>query len=306
MIDEFDATLHPIAQIALLKKFIQYAKELNIQVIATTHSLIALKAACRELKKDIRLLYLEKSDDKTVKLHDDVDWEYLQERLALISAEAEENKETITFLFEDSVASTFFKYVTKNVFSKIVKVYNAEEKNGTTAMSNDVIAKFAARLASKRIPEFESVVYVLDPDSRDLLNIRQPRLIALPGDCAIEKLLYSHLQRKPRSDTFWNKNKTTWDVCFNDCVDVERDRRYSRDSERLKKYKEWFRDSIVGSGKFGKSGYRAMEDWAKAHPNECKAFCDSVIDALKVANYRIYSVQAKKLKDEILRKFECG
>ena len=303
LIDEFDVTLHPFAQIALLKKFVQYAKELNVQIIATTHSLIALKSACRELKKDVRLLYLEKSDDKTVKLHNDVDWEYLQERLALITPKSMDRKETITFLFEDSVASTFFKYVTRNVFTKLVRVFNADETNGSAAMSNDVIAKFAARLASKKIPEFESVVYVMDPDSSNLINKRQPRLIVLPGGCAIEKLLYKHLQMKPKGDSFWTKNKTTWDVCFNDYVDIEKDRRYPKECDRSKRYKEWFRSSVVGSGKFGKSGYRVMEDWAQCYPDECKAFCNSVIEALKVANGRLYSLKKRTVDTELAKKF---
>lgn len=42
-IDEFDASLHPVAQVRLFDFIYNWAKRNNIQVIATTHSLFLVK-----------------------------------------------------------------------------------------------------------------------------------------------------------------------------------------------------------------------------------------------------------------------
>ena len=112
LVDEFDATLHPAAQIALLKKFVQYAKELDLQILSTTHSIFALEQAYRSLRHDVVLLYLEKKNGQVV-LHNNVSYDFIRKNLAHLLPPDRKNA-TITIMFEDSVSATFFKQVTGN------------------------------------------------------------------------------------------------------------------------------------------------------------------------------------------------
>ena len=64
LIDEFDATLHPIAQKLLLKKVIAYARILSLQVVTTTHSLDLIRSAFQESNQYVRLLYLQRENQK--------------------------------------------------------------------------------------------------------------------------------------------------------------------------------------------------------------------------------------------------
>jgi predicted ATPase len=55
VIDELDAGFHPRAQVVLLEQLTSKARELQIQVVATTHSLTLLECAHRDIHNDSRV-----------------------------------------------------------------------------------------------------------------------------------------------------------------------------------------------------------------------------------------------------------
>jgi hypothetical protein len=225
------------------------------------------------------LLYLEKTNGDIV-LHNDVSYEFIKENLALIPHDHYEKAKKVTVLFEDSVAANFFKVVTCNVFSKYIKIYNAEENNSDTALSNDVLAIVATRIASKKVPELEGVVFVLDPDSKKLVTKKARSLLALPGCHAIEVELYDLLVKMSREDSFWKNIGYTWDICFSDYNDIRCALLDKKESEVAKECKKWFRERILGSGRFGQCGIKAIQEWRKKHVLECKTFTKEFLNVL--------------------------
>lgn len=303
LIDEFDATLHPFAQAELLSCFIEYAEKLNLQIISTTHSMHALKLACRNFKKGVRLLYLEKVNDSVV-LHNDVSYEFIEENLALIPHEPNGKAGTVTVLFEDSVAANFFKVVTYNIFSKFIKIYNTEEKNSNTALSNDVLSLVATRLASKKIPELARIIFVLDPDSQNLVTKKAPCLLALPGCHAIEVELYDLLVKMSRDDSLWTNLDYTWDMCFLGYNDI-RQSSSTKESDVVKECKKWFQERILDSGKFGQGGKKAIQEWRKIHLSECKSFAQQFLDILLKLNFSESRRSVDFLSNAIDKKFSA-
>ncbi|MGR3219719.1 MAG: AAA family ATPase, partial [Candidatus Anammoxibacter sp.] len=65
LIDEMDATFHAIAQTRVIKTLLEVSKELNLQIIATTHSMHLLEHVFHSnLKENIKVLYLQKSENE--------------------------------------------------------------------------------------------------------------------------------------------------------------------------------------------------------------------------------------------------
>ena len=70
VIDEVDATMHPVAQEKLFGFLLNQASKLNLQVIATTHSLSLLKHVCERISRfidkqtnDVKIVLMEKKDN---------------------------------------------------------------------------------------------------------------------------------------------------------------------------------------------------------------------------------------------------
>lgn len=73
VIDEIDATMHPVAQEKLFDFLLKQASKLNLQVILTTHSLSLLKHVCGRIShfkdkqaNDVKIVLMEKKDKQIV------------------------------------------------------------------------------------------------------------------------------------------------------------------------------------------------------------------------------------------------
>jgi len=276
LIDELDATLHPIAQQLLLRKLVEYSEKLDLQIIATTHSLTLLEDACRKYKKYTTLIYLEKKDN-VIKLNNDVDYDYILSDLIHYRKENKIQEHRTTVMFEDAVAADFFKKVTNGVFNEYVIIHNAESRNSETCLPNDVLAQIATRLSSKKIPEFENIVFVLDPDSRNLLSKKMRKLVALPGpDACIEAEMYRFLSELSEGDSLWTKYGISQRQCFEGYTAIEE---AANQNEKKKQYKAWL-DHVKHIGCFGKNAAKLYAEWGKTNEGPCQRFCEEFIDAL--------------------------
>jgi hypothetical protein len=133
VIDEIDTSLHAFALEKLVKMLIQQCSELNLQIIATTHSLQLLKLAYEsEIRPKIEVLALRKRSGR-VEIMGSSSYEELENNL---SANATPNKKItrkITVLCEDGVSKNFLVALVGSKYFKI-------RANGT---SGDTIASLA-------------------------------------------------------------------------------------------------------------------------------------------------------------------
>jgi len=158
LIDEIDATLHAVSQLNLVNYLIASSHELDLQIVATTHSLFLLKNI---KKSDVSLVFLKKVDDK-IKVANDVEYEAIEADLSAMLPNIKTRYQT-SILFEDSVAADFFKKVTKGIFSEYVDIYNSEQANNDTCVSRGIL-KTLSGIAPKKIPELQKMIFVLDGD----------------------------------------------------------------------------------------------------------------------------------------------
>lgn len=300
LIDELDATLHPIAQQLLLRKLVEYSEKLNLQIIATTHSLTLLEDACRKYKKYTTLIYLEKKDN-VVKLHNDVDYDFILSDLIHYRKENKIQGPRTTVMFEDSVAADFFKKISQSVFGEYVTIHNAESHNSETCLPNDILAQIATRLSSKKIPEFENIVFVVDPDSRHLLSKKMRKLVALPGSgLSIEEEMYRFLFGLKEEDPLWTKYGVSQVQCFAGYTTIDE---VANQNEKKRRYKEWLAH-IKEIGCFGKNADKVYLEWRKTQGDLCRKFCEEFIDALIVAGNKAVEVQKAEILSKIGKKFE--
>ena len=293
LVDEIDSTLHPVAQLNLLKHLVAQSKDLNLQIVATTHSLFLLGSACRQLKSDVTLVYLEKKDG-SIRVKNDIDYDSIITDLTS-TLKLKDNTKT-TVLFEDYVASCFFKRVTKSIFSDYIKIYNAEETNHETCLSNQV-HQVLATIAKKKIPEFQKMVFVMDGDSKSKEKKGCKNLLAMPGGMAIEKCMYFFLHKTKDGDELWDKleNGFTWQVCFNgfDNLNME---------SNIDDFKRWFNQHSKDKHFGSQANSKLFDHWVKNNERECKEFSLRFLEALRTAN-SCAQVNVSILKEVIDKKF---
>ena len=302
LIDEFDATLHPIAQKLLLKKVIAYARILSLQVVTTTHSLDLIRSAFQESNQYVRLLYLQRENQKILSKNN-ANLDFIESDLACLSNRKRiENIPKTTVLFEDNVAASFFNQITGGLFNSFIKTYNSKEKNRETSISNGVLKNLAVHLAPKNIPEISKMLFVLDPDSAQLKTPQAKNLLVLPGNFFIEKMMNIFLLDHSSDDELWQSLGASFQECLMEYNNIEDDPNLSDNKARKKKYKEWFARNIK-NGIFGKCATKIFKIWANNNKATCFVFCNEVLNALLQIHSPCVAAQKEQLFEKINRKF---
>lgn len=216
LIDEVDATLHLLAQEKLIEFLIYAAKEFSLQVICTTHSLHMIQMCSQQYKQNSSIISLFRRDNE-IRAASQVSYEDIY---AEINAAPLHQKPPIkvTTLFEDSVAATFFKYITHSMYSSLINIYNNEVNNDKTSLPADTLL----RMASRDIPLFQQrVIYIVDGDKANEITQKHKNILALPLSEALEKVMYEFLTNISDNDPFWPQGlgKYNKQQCFrNHCM----------------------------------------------------------------------------------------
>lgn len=220
LIDELDAALHPSAQIKLYNYLYSQAKELNLQIVFTTHSITLVEhvyrvGQLRALNPATRLIYLQNGRGR-MEIHDNPDIQLVKNDLRNQMNYHLMKRIEIPILLEDEVARRFLKHILqKKSEANFSLLYNE------ASISASEICKLLAAY-----PEFfRNFLVVLDPDmsvGREMSNIEnlllktdfalyrddagynsRRKLLTLPGDQAIEKMLWDYFKNIPEEDRFY-------------------------------------------------------------------------------------------------------
>lgn len=277
LIDEIDATLHPLAQKNLIKFLIDESKKLQLQIVATTHSLFILEAFghCQ----DVVITYLKKINNQ-IQIQNSANYNSIWADLTA-QIPALRKKYLITVLFEDSVASSFFKEVTGNLFNDYISIVNDLGSNPDTCLSNGHLKTIAEISNKKNIPEFKKIIYVLDADSKSLLKKNSHNLLVLPGNHAAEKEMYDLLKALDENNEFWKNTNEHFSkqTCFNGFVNPD------QNVTNSDFYKQWMKQSSKQIPKpFGRQHNKLFKLWVEKNKATCKNFCNSFVNALVSLN----------------------
>lgn len=244
LIDEIDATLYSGSQIHLVKELYKFARDNNIQIIFTTHSLEILEHLSEKTGEDTKINFLELKNGKIQnKLNPSI--KFLINKIKVQTGQKEKIKK-IDILCEDRENELWCKNLLNGLeFKKYLNI-----KEGPFGEGN------LSTMADSKHSIFKEVYFVLDGDCKEKYkNKKLPlRTIILPEKKPPEIIFYNYLNNLKDDDEFWietdelNFDKQT---CFQDYQ-----------SKDLSTAKRWFKDDTFKI-LFGNGYSRLFNRWKK-------------------------------------------
>lgn len=237
LIDELDATLHPIAQIKLLNFLKTACQKFALQVVFTTHSVTLLENMCSKTfynKEDninnIEVAYITKDNGPLEILHNpSYNIIYNDLNVPLIQSSIKK----INVYSEDSECRWFFK--------KLVDKYLIHLNFANITLG----CKELLKLIKADPIYFSNIMFVLDGDVADkeiYINNKYANIIKIPGKVRPEQVIYEFLLQLSSSSDLWSigreigftkENIREHGPLSNDYKGKDRNR-----------YKKWFNDNL--------------------------------------------------------------
>lgn len=274
LIDEIEATLFPVSQLNLLKFLYDECSRLDIQVIATTHSISLIEDLylSRSKYKKIEFVYLKKRDG-VVKLENIIELENIKYELTLLKGKSEEKKNKVKVFLEDNEARVFFKnLLDKKMLSKI-------EIQELSLDSNNYI-----NLYQHKFNEIKKNIVVLDGDANDIskfktLNKKIPEnFMFLPGNCRPEEIFYKFLNSLNENHEFWRETEYTKQKFLNTYREEIEMKKDNGDIKERELWKKWFNIEKRNWG--SRECSRFFKYWKVENEKEVKDFQKKFINIL--------------------------
>lgn len=264
LIDELDATLYPAAQKNLLIVFLRKSKELNLQIVFTTHSsdlLNFLSSRNGSIFKHVtNFVSLSNSLGSVVAKQG---FPELENLLADLNHEAVRSirPKKVNYYFEDHEAFCFFKGVIEGVDFTCENVYKDLSISCGTYKT----------LIEKGFEEFSRSVVVLDGDFKsNFTSAQDNNVVFLPGEERPENIIKKFLETLPESDLFWNNRSRYTKRVFLQSVSGFRDNREDM--------KRWFKKDIVN---WGENGANLFSRWKELNSLEAQTVIDRTKQVIK-------------------------
>ena len=273
LIDELDATLYPAAQKNLLKVLLRKGRELNLQIIFTTHSSDLLNFLSSRhaaiFKNSTNFVSLSNSlGVVTVK----EGFKELNSLLADLNHEAVRSikPKKINYYFEDNEACFFYK----NIISGID--FNCENCYKNLSVSCGTYKT----LIEKGFEEFFRSVVVLDGDFKAGFPVNQNNnVVFLPGIERPENVVKAFLESLPEGDPFWNnEHQYTKRVFLHNILGV---------LDNRESMKRWFNTEIAF---WGYEGINVFRRWKECNPVETQNVIDRTTEIIKRITDNFYEL----------------
>lgn len=206
LIDEADAGLFPGAQYQLKEILNRYAKELNIQVVFTTHSPILIEEYHKLSQKDhknFKTIYLSNKMGK-IQIFENFSWSNVYADISVKMKEVSPElsfPETNVYFEDDEAKALFDALVTQRKLRKPLKLM----KGISMGCGNYL------ELIRQKVPEFNKLsLLILDGDVPDAKTKAHKNIIKLPGNIPPDQLLFEFLYKLAEDDLYWeNKHGFT-------------------------------------------------------------------------------------------------
>lgn len=278
LIDEIDATLHPAAQNKLFDYLYKKSKDLDLQIVFTTHSLslishIIKKHELNDKNDSLVMLYVTNSRKSIEISRNPQEITVIHDLLNQYGALTRDT--SIRVLTEDEEARTFLK--------EIIKYFqvNCNLQYHKCSISFENIIKLIAG-----DPElFCDYISVLDPDTitdqnqviinkalkgtkfyfTEQENSFQFRVLCLPGKKRIESLIWEFIKTIQEDHVlFFDKSAQNAGITKRSLIDAQNNND-SKYTDEKQKHKAWFRSLDSYSSLL-------IQYWIKDHIDEAKDF----------------------------------
>jgi len=287
LIDELDAALHAFSQRKLLELLCEQSEELDLQVIATTHSLWMLEQAFKSsLKKYTKVIYLSNSRG-TISHKEYTRFEDICDHLKVEATPPPSKKpEKVSVFFEDKAGQYLFQQICGSKLREYIKVENM------ASISAGELKNLA--VLSTKLPGLHDVIIIPDGDMINIWKNPPNNLLVLPGSYRPETLAYRHLFSMELSDPFWNGTYTRqFAITSKGGTDIAT-------GDDKKWVKNWYREQ---SKYWGRGNEKLFKSWVAAHKAGCLEFCEKFLKLLK-ARYK--GEIPKTVTNKVLEPFRDG
>jgi len=269
LIDEIEATLHPATQLRLIEVLMQQCRQLNVQVVFTTHSLTLIKYIKQKADNNsegksnqVELVYITNLSKKTEVLQNP-SYERIENELSMTCAGYNQPKR-IKIYSEDDEARWFIE--------KLLHEYNSK----IDILDINIGCINLADLLNADPLYFRNVIIILDGDASNNNQIEKRingarNVVFLPGEIRPEEVLRKYLKGL-NSDANFYQNQRAIEMGYNyTFIQYEELPTVGADRD---KYKSWF-----------KSNKRVFEEinlysyWAEDNRESISNFCTEFIKA---------------------------
>lgn len=256
VIDEIDATMHPVAQEKLFDFLLRQASNLKLQIILTTHSLSLLKHVCEKIsffkdkqKENVKILLMRKRNNRIVIVNEQ-NYSLIGDNLNLTATVPQKQK--IKLYTEDEEAKNFFAALNRRI--KLPVDYMKGTLGSSTYIS--IIEQKMEMILSKE------VLILLDGDVKNLSKVKTKKanILTLPGNNSPEKVLAELLHNLSDEDPFWESIAPSYckAVCFRDFTyqEIMKDRESAKKwFKAQKKQSKWLSSAVGTWVKFNKDAF---------------------------------------------------
>ena len=306
LIDEADAGLFPTAQINLLKILERECRDLNLQVIMTSHSPVLIEYAfekSKQFRQRYKTIYLSNTYGDIQVQHD---WSWAQINADLLATTIPLTKTInlpkINVYFEDGEASDFFAQI---MFRQPIKKFTSPMNNITLGCSNYF------NLIDHKIAEFsERSIICLDADQQLKANIKYKTIVLLPGHLPPDQLIFEHLYNLKADHPYWqNDFQFTRSVFTNlasevisefsitgDQVDIkEKVKQYAGNKRPREIFKRFYKNETIQYLCKLNNPSNPWVNWISENPELVNEFLNKFKDTMCHVMQKGYSVDPAKL-----------
>lgn len=308
LIDEADAGLFPTAQINLLKILDRECKNLNLQVVMTSHSPVLIEHAfeqSRQYRRKYKTIYLSNTYGD-VQVMQDWDWAQISADIntRTVATASGVALPKVNVYFEDKEAADLF---TTLMLRQPAKAFTMPMSEVTLGCSNYL------HLIKSKVPEFtEKSIICLDSDAaQQMAGKNHKTVVLLPGDLPPDQLIFQHLYNLPAHHDFWkNSLQFTRDVFTQCAAELIRELAIDADNVDVKSrvaayqgakpareifkrfYKNEHFQALVTSGA---KSYNPWKHWIESNPVASNEFLTKFKVAIHGVMKNGYAVDASKL-----------
>lgn len=308
LIDEADAGLFPTAQVNLLKMLDRECKNLNLQVVMTSHSPVLIEHAfeqSQQFRRRYKTVYLSNTYGD-VQVMQDWSWAQISADIntKTFTAASGASLPSVNVYFEDKEAADFFATL---MIRQPIKKFTTPMSEITLGCSNYL------QLIQKGIPEFaERSIVCLDADQTEKIKGKNFKtVVLLPGALPPDQLIFEHLYNLPPGHEFWkNDILFTRDVFTisarevinefainGNAADVKNSvAAYQGDKTPREVFKRFYKDAVFQKlVTSGAKPYNPWRHWVESNPSASNEFLEKFKASIHGVMKNGYTVNVSKL-----------
>ncbi len=213
-IDEFESSLHPVAQVRLFKYLYSWSQKYNVQVVITTHSLYLVQYLYFEQKANMdaeRIIvnFISKaqdSGDKNYPILKNVEYCVAYKELTFKKPEEVVEARKVNVFCEDDIAVDFIRKIIREraILSAVSFHTNLDEDERNNGTEYSSLAKLCQNFSLLMHNSF--AVFDPDVDNNCLRKIKNKDLylrLPDPDNLAIERRIIYYIVSLPNGDNFF-------------------------------------------------------------------------------------------------------